>query len=674
MTERTPRPRIATPTALALALALALLPLASATAQDDRHPPSDEQLAAIREKSAELAERLDRLDGALSPDQRAVGDAFADVAIFHKAAEWIVRHGEFFEERSAEWTIDALDRGLSRAEQALNGDRPWETAEGGVVRGFVSKVDGSVQPYAVYRPEGLDRGRRVRLDVVLHGRNARLNEVRFIRDHDGKPAEGIPTDRIVLHVYGRGNNAYRWAGETDVFEAIAAVRRTEQIDPARIVLRGFSMGGAGAWHLGLHFPSEWAAVEAGAGFSETIRYAKLDDLPEYQRKALHIYDAVDYALNAFGVPIVGYGGEEDPQLQASENIVEALRSLGIETTTEGLQTRAEGLEFLRVVGAGMGHRVDEESKAVIDAFLDENADHGVDADRPRVRFVSYTTKYHRAAWIQVPELIEHYRRATVEAEVDPEDPSVVAIATENVAVLAVERQVAETARIDGVELPLADAAGGLLPSVFYRRRGDSWEVLDYEQSRAIQTNAETRKHPGLQGPVDDAFTGPFLCVRGTGTPWNPGIHRWAVERLDRFAEEWDQWMRGELPIKDDVDVTDEDIRRFHLVLFGDPGSNLLIDRLLPRLPVGWVRGRVGFQSPYPAESHAPVLIAPNPLNVGRYVVVNSGHTFGADAFRGTNALLFPRLGDFAVIRIDREGGEVVESGYFDEGWKLAVPE
>ena len=29
------------------------------------------------------------------------------------------------------------------------------------------------------------------------------------------------------------------------------------------------MGGTGAWHLGLHFPSRWAAVEAGAGFVQT---------------------------------------------------------------------------------------------------------------------------------------------------------------------------------------------------------------------------------------------------------------------------------------------------------------------------------------------------------------------------------------------------------------------
>ena len=90
--------------------------------------------------------------------------------------------------------------------------------------------------------------------------------------------------KITLHVFGRTNNAYRWAGEADVFEAIEAVKRNYPIDDRRIVLRGFSMGGAGAWHLGLHHPSLWSSVEAGAGFTETRHYAKLNDSARRTRK------------------------------------------------------------------------------------------------------------------------------------------------------------------------------------------------------------------------------------------------------------------------------------------------------------------------------------------------------------------------------------------------------
>ena len=39
------------------------------------------------------------------------------------------------------------------------------------------------------------------------------------------------------------------------------------------------------------------------------------------------------------------------------------------------------------------------------------------------------------------------------------------------------------------------------------------------------------------------------------------------------------------------------------------------------------------------------------------------------SFAGSNALLYPRLGDFAVFRLTDGGEEVRISDYFDEGWK-----
>lgn len=40
-------------------------------------------------------------------------------------------------------------------------------------------------------------------------------------------------------------------------------------------------------------------------------------------------------------------------------------------------------------------------------------------------------------------------------------------------------------------------------------------------------------------------------------------------------------------MKNDTDVTDADILRCNLILFGDPGSNSLIARVLPKMPVHW---------------------------------------------------------------------------------------
>ena len=38
------------------------------------------------------------------------------------------------------------------------------------------------------------------------------------------------------------------------------------------------------------------------------------------------------------IPFVSYGGENDPQLQASENVIKALKEVGIDFKTDGLET------------------------------------------------------------------------------------------------------------------------------------------------------------------------------------------------------------------------------------------------------------------------------------------------------------------------------------------------
>jgi dienelactone hydrolase len=624
---------------------------------------------------AEIQARLDALGREVARLPRAEvaqRDAYADVAVYHKAALWTLRLGEFFTRKDVAATLQVLDRGLARAKELAGGRHPWTEAAGSSIRGYVSKVDGSIQPYALIVPPGFhaDRAadRRARLDVVLHGRGATLNEVRFIQTHDGKPAPADLGETLVLHVFGRTNNAYRWAGETDVFEAIEAVKRNYPVDQRRVVLRGFSMGGAGAWHLGLHYPSLWSSVEAGAGFSESKTYARLRDIPDYQDRALHIYDAVDYAANAYNVPMAGYGGEDDPQKQASINIEEALKALGYSFKTEGLITRGEGIDFLRVVGARMGHKVDPASAQILKAFHDEHAVHGAELTPKRLRFATYTLKYSQAAWLSIEQLQEHYRRASVEAELQGDQA--VILKAENVAVLGVERHVAPSIRLGEQEFALEGAVKGLLPFVYFQRVGDEWRQLDYEASRALQENADHAKRRHLQGPIDDAFAGSFLCVRGTGKPWNPVVQSWADDRLKRFADEWHRWMRGEVRIKNDTEVTDADLEDHHLVLFGDPGSNRLLARVLKDLPLAWSESELSLAGRFRAADHAPALIAPNPLNPHRYVVVNSGHTFGSREFAGTNALLFPHLGDYAVFHVDRDGGEVKGSGFFDERWKL----
>jgi hypothetical protein len=345
----------------------------------------------------------------------------------------------------------------------------------------------------------------------------------------------------------------------------------------------------------------------------------------------------------------------------------------------GAAFRREGLEMVNLISPGTGHTIDPVTMAEQMRRIKLFADRGLDRSPPHLRFVTWTLKYSRCHWLQVLGLEEHYRRAEIEADRRP-DGSIDVREPKNVTRFALLPlalpEDAPKVRIAGAEVALpASGAGGV---VLGRKEG-RWRYLG--RPGRVRLAGKT---PGLQGPIDDAFTAPFLCVRGTGAPWNPEIRTWVRKSLDRFAYEWHRYFRGDLPIKDDTEVTPEDLRTKHLVLFGDPGSNRWIRKALPGLPLRWSRKelRLGADR-YPAADHAPSLICASPLQgaEGRYLVLNSGHTFHERELASLNYLLYPRLGDWAVIEtgvagIPIVGGRslpfetVVKAGYFNEHWRL----
>jgi len=626
--------------------------------------------AAAREIRDQLNE-LNRAVTELKKRPRLDRRLLADVEVYAKAAEWALRHDEFFAPRTDKavsafpgYATAALTTGLKRAAELADGKPSWVLKPGTTIRGYYSRVDGSVQPYALTLPAGIKprSGTRRPLHLKLHGRGATLNELRFIHQHDNKP---LPKgqDWIQVDAFGRTNNAYRYSGETDVFEALGDAERRVRVDNRRITLWGFSMGGAGAWHLGLHHPSRWSSVGPGAGFVDFYKYqAQSDRRPPWQHATLAIYDAVPYALNAFNVPVCTYGGELDKQLLASTTMVERAKALGV--------------PIRLIIGPGMGHRFHPESFKQFMAFHQEKARKGRRSypGRRDLRFVTWTLKYNQCEWLTIEEIDRMYEPVVVQSRMS--DRGVLTLKTRNVAVLQIARDVADGIEIDGSSMPLATAAEGLLPGVYYERGDKEWHLLNYQDSRRFTTNPDLNKRHNLQGPIDDAFSESFVCVRGTGKPWSAEQAAWSTWTLNRFDREFDKWLRGKIRVVDDRDVTEDLVANNHLVLFGDPGSNSVLARILDRLPVKWTKQAIeaGGHAVDPAQ-HGLSLIYPNPLNPRRYVVVNSGHTFHERDFRASNSWLFPRLGDIALQKFTRrtDGGydeSITWAALFNTQWQL----
>ncbi|MEI8019110.1 MAG: hypothetical protein WCH39_12985 [Schlesneria sp.] len=630
-------------------------------AQPNYDPPSaqmpdDATLKRISEKTEELRRAIAELKQRKIPD-----DVLVEVEVYLKGAENIVRFSEWYAAASGKWALTTLDQGLARARQAEGGQPVWANVTGKwVVRAYRSSVDGSIQPYAVLLPHDYHSKKDWRLDVVLHGRDSSLTEAKFIATHSGDALKDL--GYVQLEVYGRGNNAYRWAGEADVFEAIA--KGAGPFNPDRLVLRGFSMGGAGTWHIGLHHPDRFCVLGPGAGFTTTRGYVGNlpKQLPDYVEKSLHIYDAVDYSENTFNVPVVAYSGEKDPQKKAVTNIESALSDF------------KEPLRFTHLIAPGLEHQMPKEWQEKAETGYRQYADAGRSIAE-RVRFVTYTPKYGRCDWVQIDALRTTYERAVVDGT---RKGNIFDLTTKNVRRIKLasdpQKKVPLQATIDGQRIETKDWRPGNADFVQLEWVGEKWVLLENSQQLNKRLAEKPEKSAGLQGPIDDAFTSKFAVIKPTGKGFFAATDDFASAAVVQFARVWDKYFRGTLPFQSAA--ASNTLKGQNLILFGDPQSNPLISEILPKLPIKWTNEKLVMNGiEYDSKTHIPVMIYPNPTDPGHYVVLNSGHTFREADLKGTNALLYPRLGDWAVIKPmptpnDPSAYEVVYAGLFDENWQF----
>jgi hypothetical protein len=466
--------------------------------------------------------------------------------------------------------------------------------------------------------------------------------------------------QIQLDCFGRINGAgWHWAGEMDVFESIAAVKKRFNIDDKRIILRGFSQGGEGAWHISLHYPDRFAAAEIGAG--TVSRRAQQPGMLPFQLSTLRIWENIsEWALNIYNLPLAGHDGENDPgQLESSLRARAQLEKEGFASEGDPDCLRSKGAPGLWMVSKDTGHGTSPLVRQRLDLFLKEWGDQG-QTSPDHIRFVTYTTRYNRDYWLSVDGLDKHYERADVDAQRTSGGASYEIKTTNLTRLVLRETGHAREIKIDGQSLKVKSA-----PEITLARHASSWKVDKNGREPGLhKTHAQ-------QGPIDDAFLDPFLLVRPTGTPWNDEVNQQALRTLARFDRMWARFFRGHPYIKDDKDVTDADLAKYHIVLFGDPGSNKWIAKLNGKLPVKWTRDTVAIGSQtYPARESFPALVYPNPLSPAKYVVLNTGLTIEDRGYNGDYGT--PLWGDYAIVKV-KPGAEVPEmlmAGLFDENWNL----
>ena len=369
------------------------------------------------------------------------------------------------------------------------------------------------------------------------------------------------------------------------------------------------------------------------------------------------------------MPTIAYSGELDTQKQAADVMAVALLR--------------EGIELTHVIGPKTKHAYEPSARLEVEGRMNSLAVKGRNPTPREVHLATYTLKYNRMYWLTIDAMAEHWTEARVDARIS--DPVVtpgspqIEIETKGVTAFTLDFPAGSAwfrpETLGRVSMTIDNASYfGPKPKSDGSWR-THWLKADKGWVQVVGPPFGHVKRHNLQGPIDDAFMDSFLIVRPTGKAKSEMFAAWSKAEMERAIEHWRRHFRGEARVKDDTAITDADIAASNLILWGDPASNAVIGRIHDQLPIGWRDGKivVGDRS-FSAVDHAPIAVYPNPLNINRYIVLNSGFTF-RDYDYLNNARQVPKLPDWAVIDLktapnSRYPGKVVDADFFGEHWEV----
>jgi pimeloyl-ACP methyl ester carboxylesterase len=540
---------------------------------------------------------------------------------------------------------------------------------------FLSRIDGSVQYFAVLPPKNYDPKKTYALILSLHGAGVEASgQADAYRAKDWAFVV-CPTNRKPF-----GFDWQDW-GRLDCLEVLSEAKSQFPIDNNRIYLTGHSMGGHGTWHIGLHHPDLFAAMAPSAGWTSFQLY-----VPYFLRKSdifghpglLGIRDMglreerlLNFVENALNLPIyILQGGADDnvPPVHA-RFFYSALKKLGYQALYREVE--------------GMGHWWDNKETEGIDCV---DSDELLDFLRNKVRnpnpkhIIFKTTDIglnNKNDWLEIDEPERLYHDSLIDAEIKE---GTIMVKTENIAQFTLHlsseliSQKEINLKINGQELRCKLSGKDLIT---LHKKGRQFQLKKSEKQKLSHRPLGAKnifKSPAFFGPIKKAYFSPFILIYGTqgdSDSTEINLHHARVE-----AQNW--WLRGNgyVEIIPDIEVNSEIIHRYNLILFGGPETNAVTAKIKKGLPISVKNKRLIIDGQeIEKDDVAFQMIYPNPLNPEKYVVIKGGTSPKAEELSGLFNVIYSGSGlpDFIIYdETAKEKGwaAIIAAGFFDINWKF----
>lgn len=558
------------------------------------------------------------------------------------------------------YTATLRSRGVAEASE-------WDTAKIGIrVRNatehykqtFRSDIDGSVQYYAVVPPNPLPTG-DAKLALFLSTHGASVEAMGQAEAYAPKTWGYLvaPTNR---RPYG-----FDWEdwGRMDALEVLAIAQAKFCTDPAQTYLTGHSMGGHGAWQLGVTFPDRFAAVAPSAGWISFFSYGggrrleNPDPIEALIQRANTGSDTLALASNYLQQAIYILHGDKDDNVP----VTEARRMK--ERLTEFHR------DFMYHEQPEAGHWWGNQCvdwPPIFDLFARRKIP--ASSAVSRIRFSTANPAVSSSNhWVTIEAQEHSLARSSVDIFCDPGSRKFIGT-TENVARLSLKTSPfnlsgAIAIELDGDKLEAEPTSAGL---VRLEKRDDRW-------TGATEPTA-VAKNPLRAGPFKEAFKHRMLFVYATRGSAEENAWAYAKARYD--AESWFYRGNGAVDAIPDTQFNPTSEPDRSVILYGNAESNSAWPALLAASPVQVSRTgvKIGARA-ISGDDLACLFVRPRPGSQIASVAVVSGT--GLPGARLTErvpyflaGVAFPDCTVFGADTLRDEAKGVRAAGFFGNDWSV----
>ncbi|MDJ1469138.1 carboxylesterase family protein [Xanthocytophaga flava] len=437
------------------------------------------------------------------------------------------------------------------------------------IQTFTSKIDGSIQYYAV-APQAQPDGKAPALFLSVHG--AGVEAIGQARAYEPKNWGVLvaPTNRRP-----RGFNWEDW-GRLDALEVFGMAKQEFKPDPEHIYLTGHSMGGHGTWYLGATFPGNWAAIAPCAGYPVLSAYGSHDGkIPESGTtpmenlllRASNPSNVISLASNYKALGIYVLHGDADPVV--SVDYARQMRKL--------LGTFHADHSYYEYPGGS--HWYGNESvdwKPIFDFFKW----HKIPADSA-ANVIDFTTANPAISatmrWATIVQQNQALKYSRIQLQRNKASHKISGV-TENIALLKLDLadfKQGDTVHITLDSLPVIHHIVKQSNEQLYLSKGASWT-----KAEAIKT---IQKGPHRNGTFKEPFNNQMVFVYATGgtAPEN----EWAYNKARYDAETWYYRGNGAVDVISDKEFDLKKYKDRGVIIYGNASTNKAWKPLLSDCPI-----------------------------------------------------------------------------------------